>query len=327
MPDMARLAATLAVSALLTLALVPVVLVVLHRRSIVDSPNERSSHLVPTPRGAGFAQAVGLAVALAVTWVAPVAAPVAALGFSAIGMADDLRPRRAALRLVLQGGVAVVVVVLLYNGGDRGLVSAALLAVVSVVWLLYIVNATNFMDGVNGISIAHGVVFGLAYAAILWNAGAADWSLLAVALVGVSLAVFPWNWGRSARVFLGDSGSYLLGGSVGALALAACLTGAGVIVALAPVAVYLADTLSTLIWRAGRREPLMTAHRDHVYQRLVRRGWTHPQTALTVVGFSAGCAVVALLLQRGSVSAWVALILLAGVVAVYLALPRMVRAA
>jgi UDP-N-acetylmuramyl pentapeptide phosphotransferase/UDP-N-acetylglucosamine-1-phosphate transferase len=323
----ARLVLAFAAAAVATAALIPAVLSALRHRQILDSPNDRSSHSVPTPRGAGFAQVVGVTTALAVTWCIPFAGPVAAVGFSVIGMADDLRPRRASLRLALQLAVAILAVALLIGGGDRGPTLTATLGVISVVWLLYVVNATNFMDGINGISIAHGVLFGAAYAAILWHSGRADWSVLAVAVAGASLAVSPWNWGRSARIFLGDSGSYLLGGSVGILALAAWFDGTSVLIVIGPVAIYVADTLATLASRALRRESLTTAHRDHVYQQLVRGGWSHPRTAGTVVAFSTVCAVIAVLQQQGLFAAWAAGTLLCVVVACYLVLPRTVSVA
>ena len=135
------------------------------------------------------------------------------------------------------------------------------------------------MDGVNGISGAHALIAGVAYACY------AEWGghpfLLAASLaVAVSALLFlPWNAGR-ARVFLGDAGSYSLGAALAVLAADAVLRGVPVEAVLGPLALYLADTAWTLQRRIRAGERWLQAHRTHVYQRWCDAGWSHQEVTL-----------------------------------------------
>ncbi len=147
------------------------------------------------------------------------------------------------------------------------------------VWIVGFVNAFNFMDGVNGISGGHALVGGIAYALLgLWLSN----EFLAMAGTTVAagaLAFLPWNVPR-ARVFLGDAGSYTLGAALAVLAAYALLHGIPPEAAIAPLALYLADTTWTLLRRARARESWHN-HRTHVYQRWCDRGWSHVRVSMT----------------------------------------------
>jgi UDP-N-acetylmuramyl pentapeptide phosphotransferase/UDP-N-acetylglucosamine-1-phosphate transferase len=251
---------------------------------------------VPTPRGGGAPIAVGLVLAAvlihgatALTFAAAVAA------FGAIGFAEDLRGLPVRRRLLLQsaggGGVAILLV------SRTGLPPAAQLAAMAVlaVWIIGFVNAFNFMDGVNGISAAHAVLGGAAYAALgAWRQDAFLVAVGAAVAVG-ALAFLPWNAIR-ARVFLGDVGSYGLGAALAVLAACAVIHGIPVEAVLGPVALYLADTAWTLQRRIRSRESWLEPHRTHTYQRLCDAGWSHQRVTI------ATGAVTSLLCLLGAVS-------------------------
>lgn len=307
-----------------TLLALPVTLVVLRRRQLFDHPNRRSSHSTPTLRGAGLAQSVGVFGAWVVAGGVPALGFGIPLGFSLLGWLDDVRPQRPGIRLTAQVLLSLLAAVALAYTVPSSVPMVTELILGSV-FLVVMVNATNFMDGINGISLVHGVLFGVVFLVMFWRADMTEWMAVSAALLGVSVAVLPWNWGRMARVFLGDSGSYLLGGAAGVLGVAAWLLGPGLLVAVAPFTVYLTDTGATLVRRGWRRESLMTAHRSHVYQRLANGGWSHPRTASVVVSFSACASAVGLLLQLGVVPAIVALLLLGVLASIYLMLPWLVN--
>ncbi len=306
----------------LTTVAVPITLKILRNFDYLDRPNERSSHAIPTPRGAGLAQIVGGAGALASIGWLPLSGLVALAGFSALGAADDLKPRPPILRLALQAAIAIAAVVLASGSWNTTGLPLLLIGAVAVLVFIGMVNATNFMDGINGMSVVHGVIFGSVYGVILWRAGLPEWVVLGATLVGVSLAVLPWNWGRTAKIFLGDSGSYLLGASVALLFLTTWLLGPGLLIAVAPITIYLADTGSTLVQRIWKRKSITIAHRDHVYQRLIRSGWSHPRTALFVAAFSTVTGAIAFALQQGTLSPQVGLLLLLAIIGLYLVSPR-----
>ena len=270
-----------------TLAL-PVVIVLLRRAAVLDVPGARSSHVVTTVRGGGAALVVGMLAGFA---TAPAVGPVVAVAtFGLLGLADDLRGlpvgRRFVAQLVLGAVVAALVLTPLAPSWSVLVAGIGVIAV----WTCAFVNAFNFMDGINGISGMHGVLAGAAFALLgLW-AAATTLVLGGLVLAAVSLAFLPFNAVR-ARCFLGDVGSYALGAVLAVLVVVAVLAGVPVETAVAPVALYLADTGWTLVRRVRAGEDWRQAHRSHVYQRLCDVGGTHPRVALATAGVSA--AVVA----------------------------------
>jgi UDP-GlcNAc:undecaprenyl-phosphate GlcNAc-1-phosphate transferase len=300
------IALTLLSAAILVGGSEPVVIRLLRRLSALDVPNARSSHTVPTPRGGGIPIAVALVLAaLLLGGQQSLPFVIAVAGFSAVGLADDLRGLPAASRLSLQAAIGAVAAVALVGWaanhgplaqvgrlGLLGMPSAmrvlALAAVVTLVtiWIVGFVNAFNFMDGINGISAAHAAVGGAAYAGL----GAWHHDLLLVGTGGVvaacALAFLPWN-AVDARVFLGDVGSYAFGAALAVLSVSAVLRGIPVEAAAAPIALYIADTGWTLQRRMRAGERWLEAHRSHAYQRLCDVGWSHQQVT-TVTALATG---------------------------------------
>ncbi len=293
----------------------PVVIRLLRRASAVDVPNARSSHTVPTPRGGGAPIAVALVLAalflggqLSLPFVIGVG------GFGALGLADDLRRLPAIGRLAMQAAIGAVAAAVLTDwAGHHGplaqvgqlgllglppvarvLVLATAVALIAA-WIAGFVNAFNFMDGINGISAAHALVAGAAYACL----GAWHHDSFLIGIGGVvaacALAFLPWN-AMAARVFLGDVGSYALGAALAVLAVSAVLRGIPVEAAAAPIALYLADTGWTLQRRVRAGERWLEAHRTHAYQRLCDVGWSHQQVTLVTA------AATTLLCLLGAVS-------------------------
>jgi UDP-GlcNAc:undecaprenyl-phosphate GlcNAc-1-phosphate transferase len=279
-----------AVALVVTGLLIPL----LRGAQVLDVPNHRSSHVDVTPRGGGIGVIAGVAAGVLVggsdhqVLVVLVGAAVAAL----VGLADDLRGLAPLTRLVAQVLMAAAVSLALLTGRD--VVAALLVAggVVAVVWLVACLNAFNFMDGINGVSGLTALVAGGWYAWLGHDLTDAALQVAGLALAGAALGFLPWNAIR-ARVFLGDVGSYGLGFGIGGLALVALLAGASWLQALAPLAIYLADTAWTLVDRVRRGETWYEAHREHVYQRLVIAGWSHQATAVLVAGLALAVCLLA----------------------------------
>jgi UDP-GlcNAc:undecaprenyl-phosphate/decaprenyl-phosphate GlcNAc-1-phosphate transferase len=257
------------------------------RRAAVDLPNSRSSHSVPTPRGGGAPIAVGLvAAALLIRGTAAVTFALAVAAFAAIGFADDLAGLPAGRRLLMQGLASLAVAELLVARSGLPPMELAAAAIAITIWLIGFVNAFNFMDGVNGISAAHAAVGGAVYACLGWWRGELFLAAAGAAVAAGALAFLPWNAAR-ARVFLGDVGSYALGAALALLAARAVLTGVAPEAALAPLALYLADTGWTLQRRARAGEKIFQAHRTHTYQRLCDIGWSHQRVTIVTAGLTA----------------------------------------
>lgn len=267
-------------TALCAALLQPLNIRVMTRLAAIDQPNARSSHAVPTPRGGGVTVVIAALLGLSVYGVpAPL---LLAIGlFALIGLVEDVRGTPVRIRLGLQVLAAAAVALAIVQPAGA---SALLVLVAVVIWLTGFTNVFNFMDGVNGISAVHVGLAGLGYSTlglitdVPWLTGAG----LVLAVAGAGF--LPWNAWR-ARVFLGDVGSYGLGAALGVLAVYAVTADAPWETALAPLAVYLADTTWTLARRLRAGESLLSAHRSHVYQRLAGQGWSHQRV-------SAACGVL-----------------------------------
>lgn len=294
------------------------------RLGVVDVPSERSSHAAPTIRGMGLATAVAVVLACLLGWALDTArdwVPTACfvllgmLGAGLMGWVEDWRGLPVRVRLLGQLGLGAVVT----SGLALGAGASAWWIPVGAFAVAAYVNIANFMDGLNGISGLHGLVVGLAYA---WAGGleGLSWLVVLGACLAAGYAAFlPWNL-FGGRVFLGDTGSYFLGGTIACAAVGAFLEGVPVEYLLAPVAVYVVDTSSTLLLRIYRGEAWYLPHRQHVYQRLTDAGLSHLGSSAVVAAASALVAVTTLLSLH---TRWSALSTLVAVLVLvlYLALP------
>lgn len=297
---------------------------ILRHIGVVDVPNDRSSHTRSTLRGGGLAPLLAFGVGSvpvlladpfsgSIAWV--VVVPAVAVGL--VGLLEDVRglpiSARAGAQLLLGFGVSAGCVAVF----DGPVWSVALAAFAFAAY----VNVANFMDGVNGISGLHGAVAGGAYALLGMITGF-EWLLYFGFLIAVVFAAFlPWNL-SSRGLFLGDVGSYFLGGGLAALCLASLYAGVNPIAAIAPLAIYLADAGSTMARRGYRGEPILRPHRAHAYQRLTDTGLSHLAVAVIAALATAVAAAVGLLVQRGAIGPALGLGLVLTLCVVYLVLPR-----
>ncbi|MFC8502065.1 hypothetical protein ACFUC1_06875 [Pedococcus sp. NPDC057267] len=237
---------------------------------------------------------------------------VGACVLAVVGLADDRASLPAVARLGAQVAVGTVAGFAL---GGFWAAAAGMLLVPAVV------NAVNFMDGINGITSLTMTVWGVSALAVGVASGVGSLIVIGAAAAGGSLGFLPYNAPR-ARMFLGDVGSYLFGGLAATGVLLAGTRTTSVAVVLAPLALYAADTGFALVRRAVRRESLTQAHREHVYQQLTSGlGFAHLPVAAAVAFLSAFITVVAWALPSTAGAAVIALLLV-----LYLLSPTMLRA-
>lgn len=280
------------VAGLVTALSNPFVVRALERRAVFDQPGARSSHSAPTLRGGGIAPALGAlagaATAVAATDRLLVVIAGTALAMGLLGLRDDLGSLPVRQRLLVQAVIAAAVGAPLVDGLASGL-GAVVLVVGAAAWIVACVNAFNFMDGINGISAAQATVAGGAWALVGWWQDLPLVTATGAVVMAAAVAFAPFNF-PTARVFLGDAGSYFLGGWLAAAAVAGLSHGLTLEMAVAPLTIYLADTGLTLMRRAARGESITTPHCEHVYQRLVQSGWSQTRTTLTIAGLMALCS-------------------------------------
>jgi UDP-GlcNAc:undecaprenyl-phosphate/decaprenyl-phosphate GlcNAc-1-phosphate transferase len=278
----------------LTLLLMPFVLTGLRKLDSLDHPNERSSHDVPTLRGGGIGPWVACILVVSLLPAIPgrvrLAFLLVGIGLGFLGLAEDLRGVPAGRRFLAQLTVAAASAVVLLPMLES-MAWSPLLVPLLVLWVTAYVNAFNFMDGINGISAAQCVIAGAGFAVMAWQTGHTQLAVVAGVLAGAALGFLPFNF-PNARAFLGDVGSYFLGGWLGLLAVLALVLGLPPEAAVAPLVIYLADTGTTLAKRVLRGEAWREPHRTHVYQRLTQLGWSHAKTTAWLSAAIVGCTAL-----------------------------------
>lgn len=261
--------------------LVGVALAGARRAGLLALPGPRQSHVTPTPTGGGTGMVAALVLAGAIQCWYPVFAPAWNLAvlpglvlLCLLGWRDDRHPQSAVLRLSVHLAVSLWLLTYVSVVGT-GVQIGAGWWLVGVFFMTGLMNAWNFMDGSNGMAGGQGLFSGLVLAALFAQGGRPDLALPALALAAACAGFLPWNIPR-ARVFMGDAGSVPIGFAVAALLLLGCLEGVfPPALALLLPAVFLVDAGMTLAVRILRGERWYTAHRQHLYQRLIRSGWSH----------------------------------------------------
>ncbi|TFD63146.1 UDP-phosphate glycosyltransferase [Cryobacterium suzukii] len=304
------LAAVLVVSLLAPAVLKPILL----RMGVIDVPNSRSLHSHPVVRGVGLAPLMAILVGYGILligspdsahWPEFIVIVSVSLAAGLLGLAEDIRGLAVVVRAGGQLAIGLVgaFAIAAYIGGSWW--AAALYAV----GIAGYINAANFMDGVNGISGLHGTVVGAAYGALGIIADA-PWLTAAGWILAVAFAGFlPWNL-MHGGMFLGDVGSYLLGGGIAIIAAAAIARGVPIVAVVGPVLIYLADTGMTLLGRVLRGERWFEAHRGHAYQRLANLGLSHLQVASIVTMAGVGTASLGLMVAVSPETWGVAVVLM-----------------
>lgn len=267
--------------------LVGLMLLITRRTGLVDMPGSRSSHSKPIPTGAGvaliaalwlasglyplFADAIQTGTDMFPGWIPLLLMPASLLCF--VGFLDDRRSLAAGTRLLVQ-----LIAALMFMFGIRGALGEMVwLVAPGLVFLIWSMNAYNFMDGSHGMAGMQGLIGGVSLAGCLLLADAPGLSLAAASLAGVCAGFVPWNAPR-ARIFMGDSGSVALGFLFAGLGLYAYVGGLlSLPVVLLLQIIFHLDAGLTLLSRIRNKERWYTAHRRHVYQRLLVNGWTHGQ--------------------------------------------------
>jgi UDP-N-acetylmuramyl pentapeptide phosphotransferase/UDP-N-acetylglucosamine-1-phosphate transferase len=270
----------LLLAALLSWQLLALLLPVLRRR-LLDQPNARSSHRMPTPRGGGVVFVmVGSVMAPLSGWGPASWLPFLCLPLALVGLVDDLRDLPAAFRYGAQLLTAVVLVVILPS------VPLPLwLLLVVLVAITAVINFVNFMDGLDGL-VASCMIVLLAAAALA--PGSPARSALAP-MVGALTGFLVWNW-SPARVFMGDVGSTFLGALLAGLILLQPdpVQAVSLLLVAFPL---LADAFVCVLRRIAAGERVFQAHRLHLFQRLQQAGWSHAHVSLIYAG---GTALLAL---------------------------------
>ncbi|HKX84889.1 MAG TPA: glycosyltransferase family 4 protein [Pyrinomonadaceae bacterium] len=268
-------------------------------RGVIDVPNERSSHVNPTPRGGGIVFVSICLTAYLINYLFGNGSFswgyfVGAIVIAGISWLDDLRSVSFAVRLGLHFFSALILIAdavrqgafpTIQNGPDLVLPSIA------VVWIVWMINAYNFMDGIDGIAGLQAFIAGVSWLLLGVLTGMTGASAYAGVVAFSVLGFLIHNW-QPAKIFMGDVGSAFLGFSLAALPFLQLAPGseslnvyigAGVIF----VWFFVFDSVLTFLRRLLRREKVWEAHRSHLYQRMVINGMSHAKVTIIYGAFAA----------------------------------------
>ncbi|WP_103733579.1 glycosyltransferase family 4 protein [Pseudomonas sp. GZJR-8] len=265
------------------------------QRNVLDIPNSRSSHSVPTPRGGGLAIVLGFLISLGLMRSFDLidnafflASFLAGITVAALGFLDDHGHIPARWRLLGHflsaiwavywiGGLPSVTIFGLHV--NLGWIGGAL-AVLYAVWML---NLYNFMDGIDGLASAEAICACSSAALIYWMLGYEELLWPPIYLALATAGFFYWNFPK-ARIFMGDAGSGFLGITLAIISLkAASFSSTLLWVWLILLGVFIVDATFTLMRRLLRGEKVYEAHRSHAYQYASRRFNAHVPVTLCVI--------------------------------------------
>jgi UDP-N-acetylmuramyl pentapeptide phosphotransferase/UDP-N-acetylglucosamine-1-phosphate transferase len=286
----------LLIAAVLAWALTGLALRLLSGPPHLAHANNRSMHVRPTPTGGGIAIVATVLVLMLVLW-APLSSThsIVLVAMAALGLVsalDQYRPVWPVTRLLAQA-LAVAVCFSLVPETVRLVPSIDLWVErlgVGLLWL-WLINLTNFMDGIDGIAGAQGIAVALGYGlCLLWplptTVAMTPGLGLALILAGACFGYLVWNW-HPARIFMGDAGSIPLGFLLGWLLLDLAVRGHGVAALILPLS-FVADATLTLARRLLSGAKPWHPHRMHLYQRAVSGGASPPKVvaAFAVANFA-----------------------------------------
>lgn len=302
----------------------------------MSEPRERDVHKKPTPRIGGLA--VGLSFLLVVLGVYVVAPdrltfyPQEILGIDrnllgillgvllllGVGAVDDIKGMSPALKLAFHFVAGIIlaasfVLVPHITNPFGGKLELGLLAPLFVVlWVVFVINAINWLDGLDGLASGVSLIATLVLylLAIKPEVNQVSMSVLAIILAGALAGFLPYNF-FPAKIFLGDTGSQMLGFL---LAVFSIISGGKLATAFLVLGVPMLDVIWVILRRLAARQPVYKADRYHLHHRLLRAGLSQRQAVLLLYTLSAAFGIVAL--QTQSLGKFVAAVTLVGIVLV-----------
>lgn len=285
------------------------------RYQVIDLPGERRSHTTPTPRGGGMAMAViFLVVFFLVGFFISLERNIfwgLLLGggaISALGFVDDLYTLSRTPRILAWVGITALSILFGISFESitlpmLGTIQFGILSpVFTFLWLIGVTNFFNFMDGINGLAgmealLAAGFLAGISY----WAGNTILFVAAVIVFAGV-LGFLPHNFPK-ARIFMGDGGSNFLGYIFAALTIIGSQSLEHRIPFIVPtilLLMFLLDAATTLIKRLPKGKDWLEPHRDHLYQRLIKLGYSHTQVTLGYSVINLFLGMMAILYFRSS---------------------------
>ena len=307
------------VSFAFTFATTPLVRRFAFKIGAIDIPKDnRRMHKKPTPRIGGLAIIFGFTVAT-LCFAQPSRQLYGTLAGAAIiavmGVIDDCKNLPAKLKFVIQIIAALVVVFAgdikidvftnpnFLSDNPYWVLPEWLSVTLTVIWIVFITNAVNFIDGLDGLAAGVSAIMSISLVFISIRVGEYSIAILGIALIGSCFGFLPFNF-NPAKIFMGDTGSTFLGFMLATLSIQGVFKSYAVISFAVPLLILglpLFDALFAMIRRILRGQSPMTADRGHLHHRLVDMGFSQKQTVFILYAISGVLGITAVLLAESGV--------------------------
>lgn len=279
-----------------------------HRRGFVDRPNEaRKQHKKAVPYGGGTAIITSMGIALggltaailligyrSVDDIRPLMGlAIASVLMWGVGLYDDLKNMRGVVKLLWQIVAASIVV---WGGTGGGLqrvvvfgheiVLGWLAIPLAIVWILAAINSLNLLDGMDGLAGTVGLLLSITMGLMAMCTNRWLDATVAFALAGALLGFLKLNW-PPAQIYMGDSGSMLIGLILGTLAIRCELKDATTVALAAPLAMFaipLMDSAAAIVRRKFTGRSMYVTDRGHIHHRMLTQGLSNKQTLYRLAG-------------------------------------------
>ena len=294
-------------------AVTPAAIKIAPKIGAMDIPkDERRMHKKPMPRFGGIAIYLGIMVALAVFALKDKGITSVMTGCTLIymlGLIDDLKDLKPLVKLCGQIVCATVVYIMgvriefitnYFGPGNMAFGDVACF-IITVLWLIAITNAVNLIDGLDGLAAGIAAISALCIGYVAYIHGQYVPTLAMMAIAGAALGFLPYNF-NPAKIFMGDSGSELLGFSIAAVSILGTVKSATIVVVIIPALVLglpIFDTVMAIFRRLAKHQSIGTADKDHLHHRIMKAGFGQKRAVMILYCISGIMGIVAVLYSRG----------------------------
>ncbi|HCA43918.1 MAG TPA: hypothetical protein DEP28_11780 [Bacteroidetes bacterium] len=264
----------------------------LNKKKVLDLPNHRSSHKIPTPRGGGIPMLLSFFIVSFIaylfnTFEFDIHFYIGLFIIFIMGSFEDFKPMSVKLRLFIQILVSIYIIIIkspfltfpLPEPFNFNL-NYYIAFILNIIWIVGVINIYNFLDGIDGYAGLQGIIVCISSLLLFSpNENSITIYILLFTLFGFMFVNFP-----PAKIFMGDAGAYGLGFIFAVLPYYIFENySTGVFTVSMFLWFFLADSLYTIIRRLKRKEKIFDAHRSHLYQRLNILGWSHKKINLFII--------------------------------------------
>ncbi len=309
------------VALVVSLAVTPLAVWAAPKIGAMDIPkDERRMHSKAMPRFGGIAIYAGIMISLAIFAHGNMHLVSIMIGCTMIyvlGLVDDLKNLRPIVKFAGQLVCALVLYVqgiriefiTNYFGDGNMMFGDAACFLITILWIVAITNALNLIDGLDGLAAGIAAISALCIGYVAYINGQYFTTLAMMVVAGAALGFLPYNF-HPAKIFMGDSGSELLGFSIAAFSILGTAKSTTIVVVIIPALVLglpIFDTAMAIIRRLAKRQSIGTADKEHLHHRIMRAGYGQRRTVMLMYCISGIMGVVAVLYSRGFVVEYVGL--------------------